>query len=127
MSERRFNGATWDPASYPRAASRIVSAAGDTNSTLAKGEPGYLHEVIGYNAAAAVRYLKIYNKATAPTVGTDVPMLTIPLPAETAFHLVFSPIYFSTGIGYGMVTAAADNSTAALTAADVVGLNVVYS
>ncbi len=107
--------------------SRIVSAAADTNATSAKASAGRLYFAFGYNAAAAVRYLKFYNKASAPTVGTDTPVLTLALPPSSAFAFDW-PLGFSfaTGIAYGMVTAAADNSTAALTAADVVGLNVGY-
>lgn len=60
--------------------SRIVSAANTTNATSAKAGPGYLHHISGYNAAAAARYLKLYNKASAPTVGTDTPFMTIYLP-----------------------------------------------
>ena len=117
----------WDQGAI-RSTSRIVSAAADTNATSAKASPGTLYSVKGYNAAAAARYLKFYNKATAPTVGTDTPVLTIYLPATTAFALDW-PMgrFFDTGIAYGMVTGAADNSTAALTAADVLGLNVEYS
>lgn len=111
----------------PTDASRIVSAAADTNTTSAKASAGVLYHARGYNAAAAVRYLKFYNKATAPTVGTDTPVLTLALPPSAAFSFDW-PIgrYFATGIGYGMVTGAADNSTTALTAADVLGLNVEY-
>lgn len=111
----------------PTSASRIVSAAADTNATSAKASAGVLYSVKGYNAAVTVRYLKFYNKATAPTVGTDTPVLTIALPPQAAFALDW-PIgrYFATGIAYGMVTGSADNSTAALTAGDVLGLNVEY-
>ena len=82
----------------------------------------------GYNANVAVRYLKFYNKATAPTVGTDTPVLTIALAPSAAFNITF-PMgrYFATGIGYGLSTGSADNDTGALTAADIVGLNVNYS
>lgn len=108
--------------------SRIVSAAADTNATSAKATPGTLYSVKGYNAAAAARYLKFYDKASAPTVGTDTPVLTIYLPATTAFVLDWpAGRYFATGIAYGMVTGSADNSAAALTAGDVLGLNVEYA
>lgn len=107
--------------------SRLVSAAGSDNATNVKASAGVLHHVIGYNAAASARYLKFYNKATAPTVGTDTPVLTLYLMPNSAFVLDFPEGFaFSLGIGYGMTTAAADNSTAALTAGDVVCLNVLY-
>ena len=34
------------------------------------------------NPTATAAYLKLYNKASAPTVGTDVPVLTITLPKD---------------------------------------------
>lgn len=111
----------------PQYASRITSAAATTNATSAKASAGYLHHVSGYNAAAAGRYLKIYNKASAPTVGTDTPVLTIYLPATTAFAITYPAMYFGTGIAYALTTGAADNDTGALTAADVLGLNVMYA
>lgn len=110
----------------PDATSRIASAAANTNATVAKATPGELYVISGYNAAATVLYLKFYNKATAPTVGTDVPVMTLALPATAAFSFDMHGHYFSTGIGYGMVTGAADNNTTALTAADVVGLTITY-
>jgi hypothetical protein len=107
-------------------ASRVLSAAASTNSTVAKASPGFLYRVVGYNAAATVRYLKIYNKATAPTVGTDTPILTIALKPLDAFNIEVN-VYFSTGIGYALTLLSADADTSALTAADVLGLNVIYA
>ena len=108
---------------------RLVSAAGTDNATLARTGPRLVRQITGHNAAAAVRYLKLYNKATAPTVGTDTPVMTIALAASLPFNIQFPEegLYFSLGLGYGLVTAAADNSTAAVTAADIVGLNILYN
>jgi hypothetical protein len=105
---------------------RIVSAAASTNATSAKATNGTLKRVIGYNAAASARYLKFYNSTGAPTVGTDTPRMTIYLPASTGFALDFDD-YFSQGIAYALTTGSADNDTGALTAGDVLGLNVSYS
>lgn len=111
----------------PDTVSRIPSAAASTNATSAKMTPGILYSVIGFNAAAAARYLKIYDKESAPTVGTDTPKLTITLPASTAFTIDFpTPVEFRAGIAYALTTGVADNDTGALTAADVTGLNVIY-
>lgn len=111
----------------PDSVSRIPSAAASTNATLAKDSPGILYALIGYNASAALRYLKLYDKASAPTVGTDTPKLTITLPASTAFAIDWQmPIEFRTGISYALTTGVADNDTGALTAADVTGLNVIF-
>lgn len=121
------NGASALAGGIPSTA-RLLSAAADTNSTLVKASAGRVYMIHGYNAALAVRYLKLYNKATAPTVGTDTPRATIALPPQSTFFLDFPVgMYFASGIGFGMVTAVADNSTAALTAADVLGLNIHYA
>lgn len=109
-------------------ASRIVSAAGTTNATSAKASAGTLWAIKGYNAAATARYLKLYNKASAPNVGTHTPVLTLYLSPTTAFALDWWPgRYFDTGIAYALTTGSADNDTGALTAGDVLGLNVEYS
>lgn len=106
---------------------RLTSAAASTNATVAKARRGFLFGVLGHNAAAAVRYLKIYDKATAPTVGTDIPVLTIALPASTAFSLsIGNGLAFRNGISFALTVGAADADTAALTLGDVLGLNLIY-
>ncbi|MER9574895.1 hypothetical protein NKI78_04480 [Mesorhizobium sp. M0400] len=122
----KYNGASTDLDVKPNAASRIPSAAATTNATSAKGSTGDLHLVNGNNASGAIRYMKFYNKATAPTVGTDVPVLTLALPTG-AFSFNLNGFYFSTGIAYALTTGAADADTGALTLADVLGLTVTYA
>lgn len=123
----RLNGTTWDPDRKPSAASRIPSAAASVNATSAKASAGDLHMVNGYNAKASVVYIKFYNKATAPTVGTDVPVLTLACPPSAAFSFNLNGYYFSTGIAYGLTTDAADAGTTALLAGDVLGLTITYA
>lgn len=59
----------------------VVSAA-STNGAIVKASAGNLYEITVSNPTATPIYVKLYNKATAPTVGTDVPVLTIPVPAS---------------------------------------------
>lgn len=108
---------------------RLVSAAATTNAATVKTSAGRLYKARGYNASTSVRYLKLYNKASAPTVGTDTPIVTLPLKPSDVFDLDLIPIgeYFSTGIAYALTTGAADADTGALTAADVVGLAFWYA
>jgi hypothetical protein len=108
-------------------ASRIPSSANTTNATVAKASAGKLFSVNGYNSTATVTYLKFYDKATAPTVGTDTPALTLALPASAAFSYDLGGIAFATGIGYGLTTVAADNGTTAPAAGAILGLNVVFN
>lgn len=121
-----FNGTTWDREKKPNAVARLPSAAGSTNATSAKGSAGDVFAIIGENAAITVRYLKLYNKATAPTVGTDTPVLTLALKASSPFSFSFPSLYFSTGIAYALTTGAGDADTGAVTAGDILGLNIVY-
>lgn len=111
------------------APSRIASAAATTNATLVKASAGRLYKVRGYNAAASVRYIKFYNKATAPTVGTDAVVFGFALAPNAPFDLDFGMLgeSFATGIGFGITTGAADNDTGALTAGDVTQLSVWYA
>lgn len=108
--------------------SRVISAA-STNSTSVKGSAGQVYGWYISNTNAAVCYVKLYNKATAPTVGTDTPVMTICVPGSTTgggTNVEFANgIAFGTGIGLGVTTAVADNSTAAVAANEVV-INLLY-
>lgn len=110
----------------PTGVSRIVSAGASVNATVAKASAGRLKRVLVNNVAGHVIYLKFYNKATAPVVGTDTPVFTLAL-AEGVNDLDLGNHPFPLGIGYGLTVNAADNDTTALTAADFLGLNVQYA
>jgi len=99
-----------------------------TNATSVKATAGDLFKVSGNNTVASKRYLKLYNKASAPTVGTDTPVLTFVLPASLAFDISISNgSYFSTGIAYAITGAAADADTTAIGAGDIECLNIGYA
>jgi hypothetical protein len=123
----KFNGTTWDRDRKANASSRIASAAASVNATVAKASAGDVFRVMGNNVKASVVYLKIYNKATAPTVGTDVPVLTIPIAASGIFNVMLDGYYLSTGIAYGFTTDAADAGTTALLAGDILDFTMTYA
>jgi hypothetical protein len=90
-----------------------------------KSTPG---EVAGWylsNQAASVRYVKLYDKATAPTSG-DTPRLTLGIPANSAAN-VLAPagVDFTVGIGIRGTTGVADNDTGAPTVNDLI-VNLFY-
>lgn len=111
----------------PRAAAtpgRLVSAA-TTNATSVKASAGTLHTLVAVNTTATLKYVKFYNKASAPTVGTDTPVQTFAVPGNTAGAGVAVPIptqglNFSTGIAFAITGAAADADTTAVGAGDVI-------
>lgn len=109
--------------------SRLLSAAGTTNATVVKASAGRVYKITGYNDAATLLYLKLYNSATAPDVGTDTPVATIAMKANDAFDISLGDLgmYFSAGISFAMTTGVADDDTTALTAADIVGMNIWYA
>lgn len=123
-----FNGTSLDLSAKPSSINRLLSAAASTNGTLVKNASGDLFNIDGYNNNAAARFLKLYNKASAPTVGTDTPIRTMRLPPTSQYSFSFNPpLYFGTGIGFGCTTAAADADTGALTAGDLVAQNIDYT
>lgn len=79
-----------------------------TNAASDKASAGNLFEISAYNTTATAAYLKLYNKASAPTVGTDVPLLTIPIAANSLVALQFGPLgkRFSTGIAHAVTALA---------------------
>jgi len=75
---------------------------------------------------AAITYLQIYNKASAPTIGSDTPIMTYPIAALERFNLSFpgGGYYFATGIAYAFTTDAAATtgaSAAAVTSCNIIG------
>jgi hypothetical protein len=109
--------------------SRVISAA-STNATSAKASAGQVYGWYLSNVNAAVRYLKLYNKASAPTVGTDTPVMTIAIPggstAGAGANVEFTNgIAFGTGIAYALTTGAADSDTAAVAASEII-VNLLY-
>lgn len=123
----KSNGLTWDRDRKPRWAARLLASAATTNATLVLNNSVDIHRIFGRNTAATSLWLKIYNKATAPVVGTDTPILTLELPTASSFDFDLSSFYLQLGFGYALTGAAADNDTTAVAAGDITGLNIIYA
>ena len=98
-----------------------LSSAASTNATSVKTSAGNLYSIAASNVGAAAAFLKIYNKASAPTVGTDVPVLTIPIAASGVAQVNFGSQGFrmGTGIAFSITNLAADSDATAIAAAQV--------
>lgn len=97
-----------------------VSAA-STNSTLVKSQPGRIMHIYALNTNAAARYVKLYNRAAAPNVGTNTPLRTILVPANSSVSLnLVNGTYCDTGIGFAITTGPSDSDTGAVGAGDVI-------
>lgn len=105
-----------------------VLAAGSNNATAIKATPGNIYSIEITNTSAAIKYVKFYNKATAPVPGSDNALLIrrYGIPA-TSNLVVNSPkgIPFTTGIGFATVTGTSDTDNTAVTAADLM-INVTF-
>ena len=77
-----------------------------------------------YNLAAAPAYIKFYDKATAPVVGTDVPVFVVMAPGNAnGAGAVVAPrrvLTFLNGISFGIVTGIADTDNTGVAANNVV-------
>jgi hypothetical protein len=101
-------------------------AAATTNATSVKASAGALYGYVLSNKSTEVRYVKLYNKASAPTVGTDTPFMTIMVPKETTLHFAVPVgIAMNTGIAFAITKGAADANAEAVAAEDV-NLNLLY-
>lgn len=118
-----LNGANYSNISGATPASYILAAT--TNSQLVVTGARNLFTIDVSNDSGTKFWLKLYNKATAPTVGTDVPVMRFLVPANTVqeFQIPqYYGAYFSLGIGFATTGAVADSDTTAITAGSVVTL-----
>jgi len=99
----------------------------------AKATPGNLLSLRATNINAAIRYLQIHNKATAPT-GGDTALISVPIPAGAAANPVAvtlgsdffgnNGLALSTGIAIGISTAATTFTAATTTDHVVTGMYI---
>lgn len=108
--------------------SYICTGATNQDAQNVKSSAGQLYGYDLFNVSTAVRYVKIYDKASAPT-STDTPKLRLAIPGNTAgagaVKDITAGIEFTAGIGFRVTTGQADNDTNAVTSGDVV-VNLQY-
>jgi hypothetical protein len=101
--------------------SRVNSAA-STNATSVKASAGNVVSIDVFNNAAYAVFLKLYNKASSPTVGTDTPTWTIPVAPGGGFSREFpAGDSFATGIAYAITKLQPDSDTTVVAAGDLTG------
>lgn len=101
----------------------------DESATADIARPATVKKIIPNNKNAGTLYLKLYDLATAATVGTTVPYMTIGVPPTVTGGLTVidlgAGVYFSAGVSLGATTAAAVADTGAPGAADM-NLTLLY-
>jgi hypothetical protein len=100
-----------------------VSWAGNTTPLAPDGTGNTAASLCGYaltNTASSARHVKFYDKASAPSVGTDVPKRTVSLAANTTQEIDFiRGKLFLSGLWVSVTTGVADTDNSAPTANDV--------
>ena len=103
----------------------LNSAASTNGALIITGTTG-VQAIHATNNLTTPAYLKLYNKATAPTVGTDVPEMTILIPAaagtvlgQVSIPMGFSGYRFPLGLGIAITGAFAVADTTAVGAGQV--------
>lgn len=104
---------------------KLISSA-STNSTVVKASNARMGAIVASNNGASPAYVKLYNKSTAPVVGTDVPVFTFMIPsgASLSFPSTYA-IFFSSGLGLAITNLIADTDTTAV-ALNQVSVNIHY-
>lgn len=101
---------------------RISQAS--TNAVNVKNSGGTLGYICATNTNAAPRYVKIYDKATAPTVGTDAPIHVFMVPGNSSgAGTNFAPpggITFVNGFSFAMTAGSADSDSTPVAAQEVI-------
>lgn len=120
-----FNGTTNDRQRKPNVFKRVASSAASGNPDFLKASAGDVSLFWGVCGATAA-FLQLYNKTSAPTVGTDTPVLTYPITALGNFTQTIpnGGAYFSTGIAFAFTTDAAGttgSAAAAITSFALIG------
>ena len=86
-----------------------------TNSNLVHPGRTVLRTMLSVNTTTTIYYLKLYDKATAPVCGTDIPKWTVPIPfgPSNAGGGIALPLdlFFANGFGICLTGGTADNDT----------------
>ncbi len=106
---------------------KVISAVG-VNATLVQAGVTNINFILIVSTAATPRFVKFYDKATAPIVGTDIPTHTFPL-AVGASPIAAPPkgFNFTNGFGYAILLGVEDNSTTPFTVAGEVVMMMEYT
>lgn len=104
----------------------FLNSAATTNGALILTGTSGVHALYATNTGATVAFVKLYNKATAPTVGTDVPEMIVPVPAAVSgvpgvaeLKPGFAAYRFALGLGIAITGLAVDTDTTAVAAGQI--------
>jgi hypothetical protein len=113
----------WGPNTYHT----LVSAA-STNATSVKVGNGMIFTLVVSNTSSSFKYLKMFNLAVAPTMGTSTPILNIPIAPNSTLDVGTNTyaMRFNAGTAYAITGGSALLDTTAVAAGDVI-VNMNYA
>lgn len=104
----------------------FVNSTNTTNGALVLTGSSGLTAFWATNTGATAAFVKLYNKATAPTVGTDIPEMIIPVPAASGgvpgtatIPMGFNSFRFPLGLGIAITGGVSDTDTTAVATGQV--------
>jgi hypothetical protein len=106
----------------PYTPNKLISAA-TTNATSVTSVATLINMLSLGQIGSTPAYFKIYDKASAPTVGTDVPKLVFLIPGNlngAGSNVPGGGIKLSNGFAFAITGGMADTDTTAVAAAQVV-------
>lgn len=95
-----------------------------SNQTLVFAARAILDSIIVNNPTGTAAYLHLYNKATAPNCGTDVPVLTIAIPQSNGPSVGALQMLFGNGIGFCLTGGSSDTDSSNAVANVVINLGI---
>lgn len=100
-----------------------IKSAATTNATSLKTSAANISFLSLSNNTATDKYFKLYNKTSAPVVGTDATFTKWRIPANGSLTLAPNvAIRMTTGLAYAITGGLADNDTTAVAVDDVTGV-----
>lgn len=105
------------------AAHLAINSTATTNATNTKATAANIYEISLVNTSSSPKHFKLYNKASAPAVGTDVPIFIITIPANSEKSYEFGPFgkRLSLGFSWAITGAQAVSDATAVGAGEVIG------
>ena len=104
----------------------LISAA-STNATSVKASAGTIGTCVLTNKHNQFQYVKFFNLAVAPTMGTSTPVIQFPIAPNSTLDVstAFAGLRFSTGIAYAITHNAALLDNTVVAAGDIL-VNLSY-
>lgn len=100
-----------------------INSVSTVNATSTKTTAANIYEISLTNTSSSAKHFKLYNKASSPNVGTDVPVFIATIPANSEKSYEFGPFgkRLSLGFAWAITGAQAVSDATPVAAGDIIG------